>query len=491
MNQLNIFADKYFKQKLDNFNIEDIPDIELKKNTISKYIKALESGRIESTKEESIQADFLNNFFGDVLGYDYKDSQKWNLEKEYKSLTDASKADGALGFFTMAGKEIQSDIRAVVELKDALTDLDKPQHRLNDRRTPVEQAFSYSSKAGGKCRWVILSNFKEIRLYHSSDQGCYELFIVTDLLEQENIKRFFYILQKENLISESSESLIDRSYRERQETEQIITKKFYNEYKKLRLDLFTHLKENNSGLDEIFLLNKTQKLLDRFIFVCFCEDKNLLPPYTSIKVKDILINAFNFYPYKLWRQLSGLFQCIDKGSSLHNINRFNGGLFAKDDDLDNLILEDDILLKLITLSEYDFASDINVNILGHIFEQSISDIEEIKAKIGNGKELSTEEKTEVKKNGRRKKEGIFYTPEYITSYIVKESVGGWLDDRKKELGFYELPELTDEDYQTIKSAKKKSKEIKKFVEKLTYNSKIEKHILFWEAYRENLRNIKV
>jgi len=491
MNQLNIFADKYFKQKLDNFNIEDIPDIELKKNTISKYIKALESGRIDRTKEESIQADFLNNFFGDVLGYDYKDSQKWNLEKENKSLTDASKADGALGFFSISEKEIISDVRVVVELKDALTDLDKPQHRLNDKRTPVEQAFSYSSKAGGKCRWVILSNFKEIRLYHSSDQGCYESFIVTELLEQENIKRFFYILQKEHLISESSESLIEKLYRERQEIEQTITKKFYNEYKNIRLELFTQLKNSNPDREQLLLFNKTQKLLDRFIFVCFCEDAGLLPPYTLKKTKDILKNAFDLEPNKLWRQLKGLFHSIDIGNPPLDINRFNGGLFAKDDELDNLVINDEILLKLIDFSEYDFASDINVNILGHIFEQSLSDIEEIKAEIGNGKELSTEEKTEVKKNGRRKKEGIFYTPEYITRYIVKESVGGWLDDRKKESGFYELPELTPEDYQSIKTEKKKSKDTGKFVNMLTYNSNIEKHILFWESYKDKLQNIKV
>ena len=196
MNQQYIFGDKYFKQRLDNFRLDSIPDIEAKRKTIEKYIKALESGRVEKTKEEAIQADFLNNFFGDILGYEYKDANKCNLEKEHKSETDATKPDGSLGFFAMAGNEIKSDVRAVIELKDALTDLDKPQHRINDKRTPVEQAFSYSSKAGGKCKWVIVSNFKEIRIYHSTDQGAYEKFIVTELTKDENLKRFFYILRK-------------------------------------------------------------------------------------------------------------------------------------------------------------------------------------------------------------------------------------------------------------------------------------------------------
>ena len=33
-----------------------------------------------------------------------------------------------------------------------------------------------------------------------------------------------------------------------------------------------------------------------------------------------------------------------------------------------------------------------------------------------------------KKKGKRKKDGVFYTPEYITKYIVNEAVGSWLED---------------------------------------------------------------
>lgn len=484
MLQQKIFGDKNYKQKLANFSIDDIFELKAKTEIISKYIKSLESGRIERTKEEAIQADFLNRFFGDILGYDYNDPNLWNLEKEYKSVTDGTKADGALGFFAMDGKNIDADVRAVVELKDALTDLDKPQNRQADKRTPVEQAFSYSSKAGGRCKWVIVSNFKEIRFYHASDQSRYENFILQELLHDDNLKRFFFLLQKERLISKNSESFVDILYRERQEAEQIISKLFYNQYKNIRIELFEHLKQNNPDKEELLLLNKSQKLLDRFIFVCFCEDRNLLPAYTSKKVKDILKNAFDFYPFKLWRQLTGLFQSIDIGNPPLDINKFNGGLFTTDDDLDTLIIKDEILLKLISFSEFDFDSDLNVNILGHIFEQSLSDIEELKAQIGNGKELSDEEKSDVRKNGKRKKDGIFYTPEYITRYIVKEAIGGWLEDRKQELGFYNLPELTSDDIATIKPENKKGS-------KLKYNTKVEAWLKFWEAYKQQLLNIKV
>ena len=275
------------------------------------------------------------------------------------------------------------------------------------------------------------------------------------------------------------------------EFEQTISKQFYSQYKAMRVELFEHLKQNNPDKDPLLLIAKTQKLLDRFIFVCFCEDANLLPSYTLKKIKDILTNAFDFEPNKLWRQFKGLFHSIDIGNPPLDINKFDGGLFAKDDELDTLTVKDIILLKLIDFSNFDFASDLNVNILGHIFEQSLSDIEEIKVQIGNGKELSSDEKVEIRKNGKRKKEGIFYTPEYITRYIVKEAIGGWLDDRKRELGFYNLPELTPDDFDSIKRVRRKSKKDGKMYEMLEYNQNIEQHIAFWEAYEVQLRNIKV
>ena len=45
-------------------------------------------------------------------------------------------------------------------------------------------------------------------------------------------------------------------------------------------------------------------------------------------------------------------------------------------------MDDNILLKHTkNLSHYDFESDVSVNILGHIFEHSLSEIEEIQNEI--------------------------------------------------------------------------------------------------------------
>ncbi|MDL0089742.1 HsdM family class I SAM-dependent methyltransferase [Campylobacter gastrosuis] len=84
------------------------------------------------------------------------------------------------------------------------------------------------------------------------------------------------------------------------------------------------------------------------------------------------------------------------------------------------------------ICKYDFVSDVSVNILGHIFEQSLNDLEEINA-------LITGEKLE-KSATKRKKDGIFYTPEFITRYIVNETLGKICDDKKQELNILNIAE---------------------------------------------------
>ena len=48
------------------------------------------------------------------------------------------------------------------------------------------------------------------------------------------------------------------------------------------------------------------------------------------------------------------------------------------DILDNIKINDELLHKhTVNLSNYDFESEVSVNILGHIFEHSLNDIDEI------------------------------------------------------------------------------------------------------------------
>lgn len=464
-----LFPAKYLQDRL-HLSILNIEDMKEKQSVVERWKYEIDTKSIYAKKEEQLQSDFLNDIFGKVLGYAYERGlDELNLEKEYKSKTDGTKPDGVLGYLTAENK----DIRVVIELKDAYTNLDHKQNRKNDNRTPVEQAFSYVSKCGGKCKWVIVSNFVEIRLYPANDSSVYQSFNIVDLVKSEKLKEFYALLAKDNLFIQSGNSKVDDLLKVKIEADENITNEFYGVYKNLRSQLFKHIKENNPSIDENTILTKSQKILDRIIFICFCEDLGLLP----YKVfKEILHQTqtarFIMTNTRLWEEIKGLFTAIDKGYPQENINRFNGGLFKADDVIDNLVIRDSILKEILSIERYSFDSDLNVNILGHIFEQSITDLEELKSVI-NGENFD-------KKKGKRKKDGVFYTPEYITKYIVNEAVGSWLEDKKKELGYYELPKIDDEQWRRIKTGKVQKN-----------NKTIKTHLNFWLEYRKALDNIKV
>ncbi len=467
----NIFNRKKLAYLISKYDFTEFYNSNERQSILNDWINFVNSNSFKATKETSLQGSFIDSVFGVLLGYKNQtvSPELWNLTHEQVTHTGATFADGALGFF----KKGNSVIHAVIELKDPKTNLDEKQNRFNDNRTPVEQAFSYQHKIGKECRWVIVSNFNEIRLYHESSSTEYEVFFISDFDNRETVKKFIYLMGFENLVSQTGDSLTDKLFKSNEQEERDISKQFYSVFKHVRINLFNHLKEQNPESDELILIEKTQKLLDRFIFICFCEDNHLLPEQIFKKIVANAETSFSFSETKIWNEVRGLFHAINAGSPPHNINKFNGGLFAKDEVLDSLHIKDGILKEMSKITEYDFDSDIDVNILGHIFEQSINDLEELKSQI-EGKDFD-------KKTSKRKKDGIFYTPEYITKYIVENAVGGWLGDRKKELGYYELPELIEDDYKSIATLKGKAQS----------NQNIIKHLQFWTEYKTVLMNIKV
>lgn len=465
----------------DNKTLAEIAEkeIDLEKNNLkekreflNKWINMEKIGTLYSSKEEALQGEFLLNIFSNLLNAvnvtDGKD--EWNLERETKTEIDQQKADGVLGFFDKKGNK---DVRAVIELKGPTINLDSKLSKDKYARTPVEQAFGYAPKYGASCQWVIVSNFKEIRLYRSNSMLDYQVFYLENLKDDLEFKKFVYLLSFESLVGTGNEKSKSLKLSEEYQKKQIeIEKKFYNLYKQIRIDIFENIRNNNKNISEYIILEKVQKLLDRFLFICFCEDKNLLPRNSFQKVIDRGTENRDLGVFEYFKILCNW---INTGNAKQEIPHFNGGLFKADEDLDTLIIDDIVFEKMQAISEYDFDSELNENILGHIFEQSISDIEEFKSQIN-------EQDFNVKK-GKRKKDGVFYTPKYITKYIVENTINYWLEDKRKELGEDKLPILTDEDY--THKYKNKASSVKVFRENY------KKHIDFWKRYKEAIKNIKI
>ncbi|MFY7788824.1 MAG: hypothetical protein ACOVQA_13225, partial [Thermoflexibacteraceae bacterium] len=437
-----LFSPKDFPQNvLQNF-VKGLANMEHKVAIIRKWQAAIASKKAVNLKETQQDMFFLGDIFGEVLDYDYQSAEQWNLEVKPSTFIDATRPDAVLGLFTVGNETTPpyKFVKAVVELKKYNITLDKKQTKEdtdkkdNDKSpkvTPVEQAFGYVPKFGGQCAWVIVSNIKYIRLYHASDMLRCEEFKTEELLQNGNLHKFLFLLHKSRLFGQgegTNPSFTDILYAERRAAEERITIEFYNAYRDIREVLFFSLCKTNPEKSQLAILTATQKLIDRLIFICFARD--VIPMANVLgDMKDVAANIYFEQDDFLWELLRKTFRSYDRGFSA-KIPLFNGGLFADDEFLNSLIIKDFQLLPLIEfLLKHDFQSDLNVTILGHIFEQSIADLEKLKEQVT----LHNGQLEEEKLPSKRKVDGVFYTPDYITQYIVQHSVGAWLEEQKEIL----------------------------------------------------------
>ena len=254
--------------------------------------------------------------------------------------------------------------------------------------------------------WSTLTNMKSLIFFH---------------LDETRFTLLYYMLSKESLFADLPLELKLQSKLQ----EENISKELYKKYAGLRANLFNNIVKNNPEVDKSVLLGKTQTILDRMVFIFFAEDRGILPPNTIQAIIDHYKGDIE--DRELWHFYKIYFKAINQGNKKLNIPEYNGGLFATDELLDAIVIDNEVIEECpLALSAYDFNSDIDVNILGHIFENSLNDIEELKARINDDDfDAST---------SKRKKDGVFYTPEYITKYIVDNTLGTLCQAKKEELG---------------------------------------------------------
>ncbi|HUS02303.1 MAG TPA: N-6 DNA methylase [Chitinophagaceae bacterium] len=360
---------------------------------------------IRNSKEEEYQDGFVRDLFVDVLGYILNPQPNYNFVLEKKTIADATKSDGAI--------LLNNEVIAVVELKDTGTpDLDKVS----------TQAFGYKHKHKN-CIYVITSNFEKLRFYinDATDYEEFNLFTLT----QERFALLYLCLHRQNILANIPLQVKQTSLVQ----EENVTKKLYADYSLFKRTLFQNISAQNPQHDKLLLFKKTQKLLDRFLFILFAEDRLLVPPNSVreiLKQWEQLKDMDNYVPlYERFKKYFGYLNVGHTGKH-HEIFAYNGGLFLPDEVLDSIFIDDAILFKgTTTLSNYDYNTEIDVNILGHIFEHSLTEIEEL--------QLELEGKAIEKSKTKRKKEGVFYTPRYITKYIVENTVGALCTQKKEEL----------------------------------------------------------
>jgi type I restriction-modification system DNA methylase subunit len=432
-----LFQTSVLKQYI---NLQDTAVVVKAYKKYEKYfLNATIQENIKSSNEEQFQATFLTELFVNILGYTINPSPNYNLTTEFKNQKNARKADGAL---LKDNKAI-----GVIELKGTNT---------KDLESIRKQAFDYKANQKG-CVYVVTSNFEKLRFY-INDATEFEEFNLFEL-SQDHFQLLFLCLHRDNVLTNLPLTIKEASIVE----EEKITKSFYSDYSVFKRELYRDLVKRNTKrikseagnsintaetdaqtqaellrLEKnvkLTLFKKSQKLIDRFLFIFFAEDRTLLPSNSTLQILNKWKDDWDFGDerplYGLFKQYFNFLDVGRKGTERRaEIYAYNGGLFKLDAILDSLDIDNELLYKYtLKLANYDFESQVDVNILGHIFENSLNEIESVNAEIEGG--------DFDKQKSKRKKDGVFYTPKYITKYIVENTVGKLCEEKKTALGFHE------------------------------------------------------
>jgi hypothetical protein len=375
------------------------------------YARTVRSPKFSKMKETSSRPLFIEEVLQKFLGY-----TKFNPDGlhtlAHEEQAGSGSVDVALGHF--ATPDGNDNVAAPFELKGpTTTDLDAimPGRGLS----PVQQAWNYAIDLPG-CRWVLVSNCVELRLYgFGRGRDAYEPFDLSKLDDRYEQERLWLLLSAGRLLGGATEALL----RETDSAYKTITNELYEQYSTLRSSLMQFLTDAADGpeLTLAAAIEPAQKILDRILFIAFAQRTDLLPE----KLLERAASRKNeFTPEPIWKNFLGLFAGVNEGSASLNIWPYNGGLFAHDPAVDRLILPDHLTERLAALGGWDYRDDVPVTLLGHLFEQSITDLEKLRAESRG---------EEAPKISKRKREGVIYTPEIVTRFLVERTIGQTLSER--------------------------------------------------------------
>jgi len=365
---------------------------------VESYDYVVRLGKKAEYSEADVGSKFILPFLS-ALGWDITKIE--DVKEQRRTLTGV--ADYSL-------LNVGGTSKIFLELKKFEEDLDSSRRVGGKVKSFPQMAIDYAWQS--RADWAVLTNFEETRLYYSRVKKPEE-GLIFKLKYDGYLANFdkLWLLSKESVLSGLLDTYEKRRLR-REVDEELLKDLVY-----CRKLLVSNVRKNNPQLSKDEINEATQKILDRLMFIRSCEDR-------------LIISAESLWTqFSVWQKIA-----IDKTvrtfmMDLKNIFRdfdavYNGKLFAphlcEDLRVDNEVLE----TVLILLYNYNFDL-IPVNVLGNAYELYIGTI--IKEKEGTLKE---DELTLVEDPSVRKKHGIYYTPEYVVDYIVRNTLGELLKNCK-------------------------------------------------------------
>jgi type I restriction-modification system DNA methylase subunit len=381
------------------------------KELIKTFDNNLESYKKGNYNETQVRREFIDPFF-EELGWDITNKQGY--AEAYKDVIheDAIKVGGVTKApdycFRIGGAR-----KFFLEAK-------KPSVNIKEDIHPAYQLRRYGWSA--KLPLSILTDFEELAVY-----DCRVKPAKTDKVSHSRILYLKYtdyadrweeiagIFSRDAILKGSFDKYVESNRGKKGTTE--VDTAFLHEIENWRELLARNIALRNPNLSQRELNFAVQKTIDRIVFLRICEDRGM-ETYGGLMG---LLNGVNVY-----KRLLQLFNKADE--------KYNSGLFhfkkEKDrENCDNLtpsLQIDDKPLKEIFKnlyypeSPYEF-SVLSADILGQVYERFLGKVIRLTA----GHQAKIEEKPEVRKAG-----GVYYTPDYIVNYIVKNTVGKLVEGKR-------------------------------------------------------------
>lgn len=341
-----------------------------------------------SKSENQIKSEFIDPLF-EALGWDMRK----DAERETQILRGRSDY-----IFRLGNQEV-----LIVEAKKADVKLEEEQGR---------QAVSYGYHR--KIRFAVLTNFKQIRVFHalSNIKNVFrnQLFWL-DFTDFEKDFNKLWLLSKESFENNELNKLIPSAD---QKIAVPVDERILDDLLNIREWLSKDLKDKRTPLTPIQIDEIVQILIDRLIFMRSVEDRKLEEDCFLLKIVEDVQKGL--VEKNLWALLKDQFTRFN--------NTYNSKLFAKGILEENGFFSDDSLKKVIKTLYYGAGQNyekymfdkIPGDLFGNIYEQYLGTI-----LAGTEKRVKLDSTS-----GKRKKMGIYYTPSYITDYIVKNTVGEYI-----------------------------------------------------------------
>jgi hypothetical protein len=371
---------------------------------VERFDEQKEFYRKSEYNETLTRRDFIDPFFK-ALGWDidnengYAESYREVIHEDRVKVGKATKAPD-YSFRLVGGKRL-----FFVEAK-------KPSVAIKDDILPAYQVRRYGWSA--KLAISIITDFEEFAIYdctkkpNPSDKA--STARLKYIIYSDYLKEFDFIwdtFSKEKVLQGSFDKFVQSDTYKKGTT--TVDNEFLQSLDRWRTYLATSISWNNKNLNEDEINFAVQQTIDRIIFLRIAEDRSI-EPYGNLKSVlksgEYYDNLFKIYQEADDKYNSGLFD-------------FNKDKISKSLKVDNKVVKSIINELYYPESPYEF-SVLSVEILGTAYEQFLGK----QIKVDKSHRAKIEEKPAVRKAG-----GVYYTPQYIVDYIIRNSVGKLIEGK--------------------------------------------------------------